>query len=85
MGHMTSLYIPGVDGETLLIALDQMGISISLGSACQTGSLKPSRALLNMSLSPVRAKNSIRISLGRTNTPLDIQKFLQALLLISSS
>lgn len=66
--NTSNLHFPGIDGETLLILLDQMGIIASLGSACASGSLSPSRVLQNMGLSYQEAKSSLRFSLSRYTT-----------------
>ena len=55
----------GVDGETLLMALDAAGIAASAGSACAAGSIEPSHVLLAMGLPREHARSSIRFSLGR--------------------
>ena len=54
-----------IDGQTLLMQLDMLGIAISYGSACASGSSKPSTALLNIGLSEKSAKKTVRISIGK--------------------
>ncbi len=61
-----------LDGETLLIQLDQMGIAASHGSACSAGAMEPSRILLNMGLSYERIRSSLRFSLSRYTTGSEI-------------
>ena len=58
----------GVDGESFLMQLDMAGICVSLGSACSSGALEPSRILTNMGIDRKIARSSIRFSFGRTNT-----------------
>ncbi len=62
----------GIEGEALLTALDLEGIAVSTGSACSTGSSKPSSVLTAIGLSEKDAQSSIRITLGRGNTYNDI-------------
>lgn len=62
----------GVDGEALLIALDQRGIAASHGSACSAGALEPSRALSAMGIPKDILRSSIRFSLSRMNTEEEI-------------
>lgn len=64
---------PGISSETLLIALDQKGLAISAGSACQARSSKPSHVLTAIGLTEKDARSSIRISLGRQTTLSDVK------------
>lgn len=74
-----SFYIPGVSAEELLVGLDLQGVIASSGSACAARSLDPSRVLLALGHDTVRAKNSIRVTLGRMTTKSDISRFLATL------
>lgn len=67
------------DGEAMLIKLDQKGIAASMGSACSSGVLRPSRPLQEMGLSRKEALSSIRFSLSRFTTEEEIQKVLNIL------
>lgn len=67
-GRILNLRIDGVDGETLVLAMDAAGVCISAGSACRSKSVQPSRVLLAMGLSPIEARQSVRISFSRDNT-----------------
>lgn len=85
-GHKTerlpntvNMTLPGIRGESFVLALDQRGISISSGSACRSGSPEPSHALLAMSLSEDDAHCAIRISLGLRNTEEQIDFTLSML------
>lgn len=69
----------GVDGESLILALDLEGIAVSSGSACTAGSLDPSHVLLAMGLSHEDAQGALRFSLGRGNTEADIDRVLAVL------
>lgn len=64
----------GVEGESILIALDLKGIAVSTGSACASGSLKASHVLIAMGIKKEVAHNSIRFTLGKHNTEDDIKK-----------
>ncbi len=71
--------LPGIRGESLLLALDSRGVSLSSGSACKSGSPEPSHVLLAMGLSEEEAHCSLRFSLGIENTDEHIEKTLQLL------
>lgn len=70
--NTTNLLFSSIDGETLLIQLDQMGIAASMGSACSAGALEPSRVLLEMGLTKKEALSSLRFSLSRFTTEEEI-------------
>jgi cysteine desulfurase len=63
----------GVEGEAILLGLDQAGIAASAGSACSSGSLEPPHAILAMGIEPEYAHGTLRLSLGRSNTPDEIE------------
>jgi cysteine desulfurase len=69
----TNLYFDGIEGESLVIALDLKGLAVSTGAACSSGAIEPSHVLLAMGLPPERARASIRFSLGKQNTPEDVE------------
>lgn len=71
--------IPGADGETLLLLLDERGIACSSGSACASGALDPSHVLLAIGVSRALAKGSLRFSLGRASTTDDVDAVLEVL------
>jgi len=62
----------GIEGESLLLSLDEQGIATSTGSACSSQKLQASHVLLAIGLDPVQAHGSIRLSLGRENTKEEI-------------
>jgi cysteine desulfurase len=72
----------GVEGESLMIALDMEGIAVSTGSACASKSLAPSYVLMAIGSSHERAHSSLRISLGRYTTEKEIDYFLEKLPII---
>ncbi len=72
-GGILNITFPGVEGEALLLSLDLEGIAVSTGSACSTGQITPSRVLLAIGRTPEEAQSSIRFSVGRFNTPEEIE------------
>ncbi|WP_082910077.1 cysteine desulfurase family protein [Brevibacillus brevis] len=77
--HIMNLSVPGVKAEVLLHALEEKGFLISTKSACSSKVNEPSRVLTAIGIERNCALSSLRISLGRENTPDDIQQFLKAL------
>jgi cysteine desulfurase len=75
--HIASLLINGVEGEAMLLQLDNKGIAVSTGSACSSGSLEPSHVLLCIGVPAEIAHGSLRVSLGRFTTEADIDYFLE--------
>ena len=65
---LMSLHVPGAEAEALLVELDMRGVACSYGAACSSGSMRPSHVLEAMGLEPRRIRESIRVSLGVTNT-----------------
>jgi cysteine desulfurase len=72
----TFMAVPGVDGETLLMALDQAGYAVSSGSACSTGEVAPSHVLAAMGVEDDLAKGAIRVSLGKDTSRESIEGFV---------
>jgi cysteine desulfurase len=66
--NISNLSFEGVDGESLLIALDLKGIAVSTGSACASGSLEPSHVLQAFGLSREEVRSSLRVSLSAYTT-----------------
>ncbi len=79
VSNTTNFGIEGVNGETLVMALDIEGVSVSNGSACSEGNVDPSKVLLAMGLTPERSGSCLRVSAGRFSTPEDIERFKTAL------
>ena len=71
--------LPGIRGESLVLALDARGIFFSSGSACKSGSPEPSHVLLAMGLSEEEAHCALRFSLGIENTDEQIEETLRML------
>jgi len=76
VANTTSIYFDHVEAEALLIALDLKGISVSGGSACQSGASEPSHVLTAMGLSPARARATLRFSLSKLTTEAEIDEVL---------
>lgn len=66
----------GIEGESLLLLLDDKGICASSGSACTSGSLDPSHVLLAIGRVHDVAHGSLRLTLGRDNTPEDVETII---------
>ena len=76
---IASFVFEGVEGESMLLLLDQCGICASSGSACTSGSLDPSHVLLAMGLSHETAHGSLRFSLSEDSNDDDIGYVLEKL------
>ncbi len=70
---------PGCEGDSLLYLLDEAGISVSTGSACQAGIPEASHVLLGMGLGEAEARGALRFTLGHTSTEADVDALLAAL------
>lgn len=66
-----------VEGESLLLNLDMLGVAASSGSACTSGSLEPSHVLLAMGSTHELSHGSVRFSMGRNNTVEDIDYIIE--------
>ena len=74
-----NISIEGIEGESLLLSLDMLGICASSGSACTSGSLDPSHVLLALGLVHATAHGSLRISLSDETTEEDVDYILEVL------
>ncbi len=70
--------VPGMQAETLVIALDLAGVAVSAGSACSSGKVGRSHVLDAMGVVPDLGKAAIRISLGWNTMTADVERFLGA-------
>ncbi len=85
-GHRTkrlpnnvNVSIEGVEGESMILMLDALGICVSSGSACTSGSLAASHVLLALGVPHELAHGSLRLTLGKDNTEEDVDKVLEVL------
>ena len=77
--NTTNISVDRVESESLLIALDLEGVAVSSGSACSSGTLEPSHVLKAMGFPHHRTLNSLRFSLGASNTEAEIERVIDVL------
>ncbi|MGE5414993.1 MAG: cysteine desulfurase family protein [Syntrophomonadaceae bacterium] len=77
--NTSAVLFDGASGETLLMRLDLEGVAVSAGSACSSGTLAPSPALLALGLPPAEARAVVRFSLSRETTAVEITRVLEIL------
>jgi cysteine desulfurase len=75
--NTSSVMFDGIESQAALLMLDQENLCCSAGSACRTGSLKPSHVLSAMGLVNEEARGSLRFSFGRFNTEADLERALE--------
>jgi cysteine desulfurase len=74
LANCSSLSFTGVDPAALIIALDLAGVSASAGSACTSGTLKPSHVLAAMAGEQAGTASGVRFSLGTATTPAEVDR-----------
>lgn len=74
-----NISIPGIDGESAVLYLDNNGIMAATGSACSTGNKDPSHVLIALGLSNQLANNSLRFTLGKTTSSGDLNYLVSVL------
>jgi len=79
LANTAMILMPGIDGETLLMQLDQAGIAVSSGSACSSASTDPSHVLMAMGLAGETGRSAVRVSFGRDNTLAEVDALLDGL------
>lgn len=77
--NTTSFAVPGVPGETLVIALDMLGFALSTGSACASGAVEPSHVIRAMGHTDEAARGAVRVSLGWSTREGDVEALAAAL------
>jgi cysteine desulfurase len=75
--EIASYRLPGLAAAAQLIELDMAGIAVSAGSACSSGTLKPSQVLTAMGWTEEQAREVIRISIAPETTMAEVERFLQ--------
>jgi cysteine desulfurase len=76
--NTTLFTVPGMRAETAVIGFDLEGIAVSSGSACSSGKVQPSHVLKAMGFGPEIAQGAVRLSLGWSTSPADIDRCLEA-------
>jgi cysteine desulfurase len=74
-----NVVFPGIEAETLLVLLDQLGVCAAAGSSCTSGATEPSHVLDAMGVGRADALSSIRLSLGYTSTDRDVDDAMAAI------
>jgi cysteine desulfurase len=77
--NSASFAFEGVEGESMLLNLDLKGVAASSGSACSSGSAEPSHVLVALGLPRELCYGSLRLTLGKDNTPEDVDYVLSVL------
>lgn len=78
IGNTSCFGAAGLLAETALIALDMAGIAVSSGAACSSGAVEPSPVLLAMGVHEAAAREAIRVSLGWTTTPAEVDHLVES-------
>mgnify|MGYP004656170919 CR=1 FL=1 len=81
---LISISIKGRDGEALLNRLDLMGFSVSTGSACNSGNSELSHVIRSMGVDKSYANGTVRISFGKYNTVIEVERLANSLIRIVS-
>jgi len=82
--NTSQILLENIDGEMLLMQLDQQSVAVSAGSACSSNSKKPSPVLSAMGYADSLAMSAIRISLGQQNTLDEVNAFVAKLKMIAA-
>jgi cysteine desulfurase len=76
--HVSCFVLPGIAGDSAVMAMDMAGVAVSSGSACSSGRVAPSHVLMAQGYPEEQAKSSLRISWGWNNTEADADTFMHA-------
>ncbi|MEK7071785.1 MAG: aminotransferase class V-fold PLP-dependent enzyme, partial [Patescibacteria group bacterium] len=74
-----NIWFDFIEGESIIIQLDLLGVAASTGSACSSAKLEPSHVLLALGLKPEQAHGSLRLSMGRWTKESEINYVLKVL------
>jgi cysteine desulfurase len=77
--NILNVVLEGVQGETMLVNLDLLGIAASAGSACTTGNAEPSHVVLAIGRTEQEARSTIRFSVGRGNSLDEMDQAVEAI------
>ncbi len=77
--NTSNVSFAGIEAESLLMALDLLGVAVSTGAACAAGAVEPSHVLRAMGFAPERVQGSLRLSLGRFTTQPEIARAAEAI------
>lgn len=77
--HIANFSFEAIEGESLIMKLDEFDIAASTGSACSSPNLEPSHVLVALGVPLSMAHGSLRVSTGRQTTSQDIDRLLEAL------
>jgi cysteine desulfurase len=77
--HVASVSIQYIEGESVMLMLDEAGFAVSTRSACATGSLRASHVLLSLGLSHADAQGTLVLAFGLENTRDQVRRFLEEL------
>ncbi|MCA1453824.1 cysteine desulfurase [Bradyrhizobium sp. BRP22] len=83
--NTTLFTAPGLKAETAVIGFDLAGIAVSSGSACSSGKVQPSHVLAAMGFQPDLAQGAVRLSLGWSTSPTDIDLTVKAWLTLANT
>lgn len=79
LANTVFMAVPGIEGETLIMALDRQGFAVSAGAACGSDLHEPSTTLKAMGIPTELARCAVRVSLGVANTQADVDGLVEAI------
>jgi cysteine desulfurase len=79
VGNVVNFAVPGLKNSVAMMGLDLLGLSVSSGSACSSGKVGPSHVLAAMGVDDELSECALRVSLGWSSTPADVEAFIGGL------